>query len=85
MLLDVGVLSWAASTAASAPPWSLYETLADITHRQTTWTGLKFVLESSCDLQTDLKCRTVAFNGELPAEENFSEISNKFLHAEAEA
>lgn len=30
VLPDVGVLSWAASTAASAPPWSLYETLADI-------------------------------------------------------
>lgn len=30
VLPEVGVLSWAASTAASAPPWSLYETPVDI-------------------------------------------------------
>lgn len=30
VLEEVGVLSWPASTAASAPPWSLYETPVDM-------------------------------------------------------
>lgn len=30
VLEEVGVLSWPASTAASAPPWSLYKAAVDM-------------------------------------------------------
>lgn len=85
VLPEVGVLSWAASTAASAPPWSLYETPVDIlTARQrvqfvSLYSGLLAIYKRVLNVRM---CHLVK---KLPAEKNFSEISHKFLHAEAEA
>lgn len=45
VLAEVGVLSCPASTAASAPPWSLYKALVDMLVKLT-------VLCSSVELQT---------------------------------
>lgn len=87
VLPEVGVLSWAASTAASAPPWSLYETLFDIlaARQRVQFWSLYSRLPAIYKLIFNGRlCNLVE---KLPAEKkNFSEISHKFfLHAEAEA
>lgn len=50
-LAEVGVLSWPASTAASAPPWSLYKTPVDmLSAKLTKYPTSKLVFRSSPDL-----------------------------------
>lgn len=74
VLLEVGVLSWAASTAASAPPWSLYETPVDIL------TAIQRVQLAS--LYCGLAIQKQVFNfgmchfQKLPAEKNFRDSAS---------
>lgn len=85
-LAVVGVLSWPASTAASAPPWSLYKTPVDMlsAKQSTQEVNLYSAPLPIYKLRINVKICLCNVACKVPAKRNFSEISPNFSHAEAE-